>query len=182
MIQYPSSNAKDYGAVLALWCLRFGLVLMLIMSFEEPWKELLKADWNHTISMYLIICVFCIAAFLLARHTNRKMLVSWITTFYLCTLLAVIYSNNSTQSLFFQIASNIALIAFGIWLILQGINHGISHYFFLGVATILLTAFIRYVDLIGDYVGGAILFIFFAIILLGAAKYWKQAISKESSQ
>ncbi len=182
LIQYSSSNAKDYGAVLALWCLRFGLILMLIMSFEEPWKELLKADWNHTFSMYLIICVFCIAAFLLARHTNRKMLVIWITTFYLCTLLAVIYSNNSTHSLFFQIASNIALIAFGIWLILQGINHGISHYFFLGVATILLTAFIRYVDLIGDYVGGAILFIFFAIILLGAAKYWKQAISKESSQ
>ncbi len=95
-------------------------------------------------------------------------------------MFAVVYLNNPTHSLIFQIASNIALIAFGIWLILQGINHGISHYFFLGIATILLTALIRYIDLIGDYIGGAILFILFAIILLGAAKYWKRVSSSES--
>lgn len=180
LIQQSSSTAKDYGALLALWCLRFGLILMLIMSFEDPWRALLKAEWEHTLTMYLIVCIFCLAAYLLAMRTHRKKLVISITAFYLCTMFAVVYSNDTTHSLFFQIASNIALIAFGIWLILQGINHGISHYFFLGVATILLTALIRYVDLIGDYIGGAILFIFFAIILLGAAKYWKHSISNES--
>lgn len=180
LIQRSSSIAKDYGAIMALWCLRFGLLLMLIMSFEDPWKELLKAEWNHTISMYSLVCILCIAAYVLASYTHRKKLVAAITAFYLCTMFAVVYSNNTTHSLIFQIASNIALIAFGIWLILQGINHGISHYFFLGIATILLTALIRYIDLIGDYIGGAILFILFAIILLGAAKYWKRVTSSES--
>lgn len=66
------------------------------------------------------------------------------------------------------------LIAVGIWLIIRGIHSGISHYFFLGVTAILLTAFMRYIDLIGDYIGGAVLFMVFAVLLLGAAKYWKR--------
>ena len=68
---------------------------------------------------------------------------------------------------------NIALIAMGAILIIKGINRGISHYFYLGIATILLVALMRYIDLIGDYVGGALLFIFCATLLLGAARYWK---------
>ena len=40
-------------------------------------------------------------------------------------------------------------------------------------ATILLIALVRYIDLIGDYIGGAILFIVIAAVLLGAAKFWK---------
>ena len=182
LLQHSSSAAKDYGAILALWSLRFGLILMLIISFEDPWSELLKTEWTHTVSMYFLVCTFCLAALLLANQTQRKTLVTWIIAFYLCILFAIIYFNNENYSLYFQIASNIALIAFGVWLIMQGINHGISHYFFLGVATILLTALIRYIDLIGDYIGGSILFIFFAIILLGAAKYWKRAVSNGELQ
>ncbi len=49
------------------------------------------------------------------------------------------------------------------------------------MSAILLTAFMRYVDLIGDYVGGALLFAVFAALLLGAAKYWKSYQSKGES-
>ena len=72
-----------------------------------------------------------------------------------------------------QVLYNLALVVCGIWLIVRGIHSGISHYFFLGVATILLIAFVRYIDLIGEYVGGALLFMAMAAVLLGAAKYWK---------
>ena len=65
---------------------------------------------------------------------------------------------------------NVALVAAGIWLIVRGTLGGVSHYFFLGVTVILLTAFMRYVDLIGDYVGGALLFMLLAALLLGAAR------------
>ena len=61
-----------------------------------------------------------------------------------------------------------------VWLIISGISKGISHYFFLGVASILITALLRYADLIGDYIGGALLFMFFAALLLGAARFWKK--------
>jgi hypothetical protein len=62
----------------------------------------------------------------------------------------------------------------GIWLLLKGLHAGISHYFFLGVAIIMAIGLLRYIDLIGDYIGGAALFFVFAMILLATAKYWKR--------
>ena len=41
------------------------------------------------------------------------------------------------------------------------------------MAAVLVTALVRYFDLIGDYFGGAVLFMVFAMLLLGAARYWK---------
>ena len=73
-----------------------------------------------------------------------------------------------------MVAYNIVLVVAGVWLIISGISKGISHYFFLGVASILVTALLRYADLIGDYIGGALLFMFFAVLLLGAARFWKK--------
>ena len=97
-----------------------------------------------------------------------------ITTLILLTLLAVISSGNPAHAIYFQVVYNLVLIGVGIWLIIRGIHDGISHYFFLGVTAILLTAFMRYIDLIGDYMGGALLFMLFAALLFGAAKYWQR--------
>ena len=88
-------------------------------------------------------------------------------------------ANLEVHSALFQVLDNVALVAAGTWLIVRGTATGVSHYFFLGVATIALTAFMRYVDLIGDYVGGAVLFMAFAALLLGAARYWKRRQSRE---
>jgi len=79
----------------------------------------------------------------------------------------------------FQVLDNVALVAIGIGLILRGAGAGSSQHFFLGIATILLTALIRYMDLVGDYIGGAVLFLAFAALLLGAARYWKSRQSRE---
>ena len=38
------TKAKDYGAVLSLWTLRFGLLSLLVLSFEAPWAGLIEAD------------------------------------------------------------------------------------------------------------------------------------------
>jgi hypothetical protein len=96
-----------------------------------------------------------------------------IIAFSTLSMIAVVLFNVPAGAIYFQVIYNIALVGTGIWLIVRGIQSGISHYFFLGIATILLTAFMRYVDLIGEYVGGAILFIVLAVLLLGAARYWK---------
>ena len=88
-------------------------------------------------------------------------------------------ANLNVYTALFQVLDNVALVGTGIWLIVRGTAAGVSHYFFLGVATILLTAFLRYVDLIGDYIGGAVLFMAFAALLLGAARYWKRRQSRE---
>jgi protein-S-isoprenylcysteine O-methyltransferase Ste14 len=77
------------------------------------------------------------------------------------------------------IATNLLLVITGIWLIRRGIDEAITHYFYTGVGVLLLTALFRYFDLIGDYIGGAILFIIAAIILFGAARYWRSRTLKK---
>ena len=91
-------------------------------------------------------------------------------------------ANLESGATWFQALDNAALVVAGIWLIMRGTTTGVSHWFFLGVATILLTAFLRYVDLIGDYVGGATLFLAFAVLLLGSARYWKSRRSREEAR
>jgi uncharacterized membrane protein len=168
-----NSKAKDYGVLLSLWTLRFGLFVMLVLSFEGPWRELIQADWNHLASMSAIVILLLGASLWLGWNTNTLRSLVPITAFFILSSIAVILSDSSSNAIIFQAAYNVALVGSSIWLILRGIQSGISHYFFLGIATILLTAFLRYVDLIGDYIGGALLFMVFAILLLAAARYWK---------
>ena len=72
-------------------------------------------------------------------------------------------------------------IRLGIWLVARGIEGKISHYFHVGVSIILLTGLLRYIDLVGNYMGAAILFAVFAAILLFAARYWRAALQGEAS-
>jgi uncharacterized membrane protein len=173
--------AKDYGAVLAFWSLRFGLIFMLVMGFKQPWESLIKADWEHQSTVVLLAFLFSCTALYFANRAKKLLPIAIIVPFYLVSLLMVLISPNDSDAIVFQVLYNLALIGTGVWLILKGIHDGISHYFFLGVASILITALMRYIDLIGDYIGGAILFTVFAILLLGAAKYWKGFQVKEAT-
>lgn len=51
-------------------------------------------------------------------------------------------------------------------------------FLFIGLS-LLLTAFLRYVDLIGSYLDSAILFMGLAVLLLDSARYWKVRQSGE---
>ncbi|MCP3672494.1 MAG: DUF2157 domain-containing protein, partial [Gammaproteobacteria bacterium] len=169
--------ARDYGALLAAWSLRLGIVVMLVMSFEEPWRELLRTSWEHKVSMIILVLVLTVASLLLVLNTKKVFPVGVMILWFLLSMTMVLALSSAGYAIYLQIAYNLMLIATGCWLIIRGIQDGISHYFFLGVASILLTAFMRYVDLIGDYIGGAAVFLAFAALLLGAAKYWKRHLS-----
>ena len=118
------------------------------------------------------------SALFLAYQSSKLKTVTPILLFYLVTLTALLLIENDVHAPLFQVVYNLALISTGVSLIIKGIHSGISHYFFLGIATILLVALLRYIDLIGDYVGGAMLFILCAVLLLGAARYWKGYLAK----
>ncbi len=175
----PSVVARDYGALLAAWSLRLGIVAMLVMSFEEPWRELLRTGWEHKVSMMALVLALAAASLLLVFNTKKVFPVGVMIMWLLLSLAVVLVLSSASYAIHLQIAYNLMLIAMGVWLIIRGIHDGISHYFFLGVTSILLTAFMRYVDLIGDYIGGAAVFLVFAALLLGAAKYWKRHLSME---
>lgn len=174
-----TAKSQDYAAVLSVWVLRFALVGLLIMSFEEPWRELIREIHPNQVSLLFVLCGFAALSLGLARNTPRILAVLMLNVSLLGVAAALMFNNDRDVAIVFQVLTNIVLVVSGIVLIMRGIKWGISHYFFLGVASVLITALLRYADLIGDYVGGALLFMFFAAVLLGSAKYWK---SQNASQ
>ncbi|GAA5445272.1 hypothetical protein Misp06_03471 [Microbulbifer sp. NBRC 101763] len=177
-----SSVARDYSAVISIWCLRFALITLLVFSFESPWESLIEANWDHLWSMWLVVAAMAAVTVVLAMPTRRLLSSSALLVLFAGVLALVTTIDNIDLAIYLQVAANFALIGSGIWLIYRGVHDGISHYFFLGVVAILLTALLRYIDLIGDYLGAALIFILFAGLLLGAAKYWKSHQGREEAR
>lgn len=166
--------ARDYGAVLHVWCLRFAILTLLLFSFKEPWRELIRENWRQLPLLWLLMLGMTSLGAVLVWRAKRN-LTGY--TALSATALAALWLCTGTRAVEYavhlQVLTNIVLIIMGVYLLISGIQRGITHYFFLGILVILLTGLLRYIDLIGDYIGGALLFIFFAAILLGAARYWK---------
>ena len=134
-------------------------------------------------SMLAIVITMNIASTLLVQEKTQRLLLLALSVFVVTVVLLLSFIETKNLSIAFQVFDNLLLIATGIYLIHKGISKGESHYFFFGMVTILLTALIRYFDLIGDYIGGALLFGFFAIVLIVSAKFfWRQqSKNKEAS-
>ena len=177
-----SVKVGDYGTVLSLWTLRFALFGMLVLSFEAPWEAMIGHDWSDQTSMWGIVAALAAAALWFGSKTSTLRVLLPLVVLCGAAMVAVVASQAESDAVYFQVLDNVALIVSGIWLIVHGTVKGISHYFFLGVAVILLTAFMRYVDLIGDYLDGAVLFMGLAALLLGSARYWKARQGKEARQ
>ncbi len=166
---------QDYGTIVGLWVLRLALVMLVIMSFKQPWRGLISANWQMPAGIVVLsIALGAIAVGLVraARQPLRPVLA--FAGLYVVCLLALIGLDDRKYAIAFQVADNLALVLAGIWLIARGIRSGLSHYFYLGVTTLLLTGLLRYIDLVGDYIGATVLFMVFAIILLSAARYWRR--------
>ncbi|MBL4570166.1 MAG: hypothetical protein JKY21_03300 [Alcanivorax sp.] len=59
-------------------------------------------------------------------------------------------------------------------LIQEGLRRGLSQFFYSGIALVLALAVMRYLDLFGDYLGAAAMFLVAAAVLYGAARYWRR--------
>ena len=62
---------RDYGAVLNIWVLRFVLVLLFVLSFDEPWEELINARWDHLPSMAVVSSIFWAIALFFGAKNGR---------------------------------------------------------------------------------------------------------------
>jgi uncharacterized membrane protein len=176
-LQYrPEHFLQDYGTVLAVWTLRFLIISLLVFSFDDLWKELITSRWYVPEFIVGVSIIMSGAALVLAYYATRssQQLLPQIglVVVYFMALIGVLTLTRE-NAIVLQVLDNLALVVTGIVLIVYGINQGISHFFYTGVVTIMITALLRYIDLVGDYIGAATLFAVFAAILLGAAKYWR---------
>jgi uncharacterized membrane protein len=181
-----SERARDYAAVLSLWTLRFALITLFVLSFRDPWRALIDAGWNTFPQMLMLLIPLTTGILWFAFRCGMLPLTGGVLAGFWGVLIGVATSDNTAHALWFQVTANLVLVGMGVNLLLLGIRNGISHYFFLGISTVLLTGLLRYIDLVGDYVGAASLFLVFSLIMLGAAWYWKRfqgaAITQEEAR
>jgi uncharacterized membrane protein len=184
LMQSREHRNVDYGTLLSVWTLRLTIIALFIFSFDESWRGLIRAHW-HSPSLAVSLAVGCsLVALALVYRAGRPLTSTAVfAAFYIISMLTVMQVDDRKFAVYFQFADNVLLVVAGIWLIVRGIQSKISHYFFLGVLTVLATGLIRYIDFVGDYIGASILFIVFAVILLSAAKFWRrQQATQETGQ
>lgn len=183
LVEKKENMLIDYGTLLGLWTLRFTIVSLFVFSFKGPWQLLTKAEWQ-TPGLIVTLAVLLSAFSIWLVYYSKKQVISTavFSALYIIALLVLLRTDDNSSSTIFQIIDNIILVVSGSWLVVRGIQSAITHYFFLGVLVILVTGLLRYIDLVGDYIGAAILFAVFAVILLLAAKFWKLQHSKDRVQ
>jgi len=170
----------DYGTALEIWTLRFAIVGLFIFSFESSWKEILDAPWQLpglSITLVLLLAAGAIALAWLGQRDPGKCASTLVFAGVTVGALIAVMSLGEAYADNLQVVDNLVLVITGIWLIAQGIRRGVTHYFYLGVFTVLATGLLRYIDLVGDYIGAAVLFAVFAAILLASARYWKKHLA-----
>lgn len=182
LVSRSPSRLVDYGTLLGVWTLRFAALALTIFSFEEPWRELIRTSWqNRPLIIGLAIFLANIAVITSFAGSKKSYSTAAFALSYIAALLVLMSTDNHQLAQTMQVADNLVLLMAGIWLIVRGIQSSITHYFFLGVMIILITGLLRYIDLVGDYIGATLLFAVFAIILLSVAKFWKSQQQKKRS-
>ena len=85
-----SAKARDHGTVLSLWSLRFALLLLIVLSFDAPWEQVLSADWDHQTSMWIIIAAVVAAALWIGWKSASRWLLFGMTVESGTTMIAVV--------------------------------------------------------------------------------------------
>jgi hypothetical protein len=85
--------------------------------------------------------------------------------------------DSDTIHVLMAVLVNLFLLALGIRLIVRGLEIRVGELFYSGVVLLLLLALMRYLNLIGDYLGSALLFLVAGGVLFAAARYWQRSAS-----
>ena len=95
-------------------------------------------------------------------------------------MLTVAYFDGDPLS--WQVAGNLLAVVCGIAFVIEAVQETSTSSFYMGVGMLLLLAFFRYFDLVGDYLGTAILFMVCAGILMAAARFWRRFSARAQAQ
>jgi hypothetical protein len=113
-------------------------------------------------------------------HTLKKdLLLVSIGLMYCFFCLTVSVLSKNSSPIYLQVLTNLMLFLTGIKILINGLRtmRGIS--FYTGLSIILVQVFCRYIDLIGNYIGGAALFLIAGLIMILAARFWKNHGSQQ---
>jgi uncharacterized membrane protein len=173
------SQYRDYGAKLSGLLTEFALFWLVVFSYELPWRELSNEYLFDMLleARVLMVCAGLSALSLFAAYKAGEMrLTAAANTFFYLALIAT--GSLYIEPMYLQVADNLLLIVAGLILVKQGVDHLNPRYFYFGAMLIMIVAWLRYFDLVEDYISSAILFMVFAGILIAMGRYWKNKVMK----
>lgn len=159
---------RDGGllAPLSPWLERLFLLLILPLTFQDFWKSYLHGNWGwFDPGLWAAGLVLLVALALRPRSP-----LAWLA---LAAVVLIHGFGRPPQSLYWSLAANLLVVLVAMHWLRRGLVDGDGRRFFSGLGALLLLALLRYLDLIGDYLGSAALFAVMAAVLYGGARYWR---------
>ena len=154
------------GHGLSVWVPRLTLAMLMPFTFVDVWRRYLALAWTWMDpGLWAGLAVLVVAALM-----GRPLL----ATVTAVALVGVHTGGLPDQAWLWAVTVNLLVLVLALWWLRRGLRDGEAGLFFTGLGAILLVALLRYLDLIGGYLGAAALFAGQACLLLLAAFYWRR--------
>jgi len=148
------------------WMPRLTVLVILPFTFVDGWQHYLAYAWTWLDPGLWAALLALLAAALLGRP---------LVALAVAVLLIAVHTGGvPDQALAWAVASNLLLLLLAMHWMRRGLLDGEGGLYFTGLIAILTLALLRYLDLIGGYLGAAGLFLVMAALLFVAGRYWRR--------
>lgn len=148
------------------WMPRLTVLAILPFTFVDGWEHYLAYAWTWLDPGLGAALVALLAAALLGRPL--------VALAVAALLIAVHTGGVPDQALVWAVSANLLLLLLAMHWMRRGLLDGEGGLYFTGLIAILTLALLRYLDLIGGYLGAAGLFLVMAALLFVAGRYWRR--------
>ena len=81
LMRQPSIQHQDYGQVLHLWLVRGVIVTLFVLSFSDPWRELIREPFTWGFYTPAVVLLGTIIGVALASNSGRKAVAPLVVKF-----------------------------------------------------------------------------------------------------
>lgn len=153
-------------------------IFWLLQDFQSETIELFNERGNY--NFYLFFSFLFMPIFALNLWLNIKKY--YIISIILLAFIILVVKFDKEYIFYLSFIINVILFAIYAFLTYEGITKSSFLHYFSGISGLLIFAIIRYISLIKDYLSASLLFLFCAVILLYAAKYFKKLQLEKSEK
>lgn len=170
-------NWQEYSYFIFKIMLFTSLVTLFFLSYKFSWRLWDVRDINSNLIIIPVLCSIFSIGINIKNDLFSKVFISAISVYITLSIimLSVFSLHYSTAALF----TSGFLFLSGIGLIYYGIKSDRAYCYYIGLISLITLMITRYFNLIGDYIGSAIIFAISACILVASAKFWKRNQNKK---
>lgn len=167
---------QEFAILTQLWAFRLALLVLFFLTNEEIFKDFITELFDKPILVLLVgvpgLCISGTLAYvhperwkLLARGSSIPLIACLIIPLVGVLIRTIGVDNSVLASL--RLLVDLAIVTCALRFIVQGRSEMRNSYVIVGALLLSTLAILRYVDLVGDYLGTALLFSIEGALLLG---------------